>query len=62
MNFVDLRPIWKPSIVPTADWTLTHTRKYLSGQAFTLYAHGSCVLWLEPAELPVEVASGDSEL
>ena len=51
---MDPRPTWQPSIVPTAEWTLNHTCSYLSGCAFALYSHGSCVIWLGPDELPIE--------
>ncbi|WP_282297181.1 hypothetical protein [Stenotrophomonas sp. PS02289] len=54
MNNMDPRPTWKPSIVPTDEWTLNHTYSYLSGKSYTLYAHGSCVIWLGPEELPIE--------
>lgn len=44
-------PAWQPSTVPTRDWTVEHLRKYLGGRAFTLYSHGTCVVWIGPGDL-----------
>jgi len=42
--------------VSTAEWIVEHMRKYLAGSAFTLYSHGSCVVWMG-AELSVAEAN-----
>lgn len=51
-----LKPAWRPS-VPTLDWTIDNLRKYLGGRAFTLYSHGSCVVWVGDGELSVSEAN-----
>lgn len=47
------RPTWRPSVVPTREWTTERMRQYLGGRGFTLYSHGTCVVWIEPGELSV---------
>ena len=44
MSDQSLRPAWIPHVAPNDEWTLTHLRKYLAGQSFILYAHGTCVV------------------
>lgn len=51
MNDQSLRPMWIPRLEVGEEWTLAHLKKYLAGQSFTLYAHGTCVVWIEPGEL-----------
>lgn len=48
---------WRPSIVPEQAWVAEQLKKYLQGQKFTLYSHGSCVVWVEPGELTDQLAS-----
>lgn len=47
---------WCPSIVPEQAWVAEQLKKYLQGQRFTLYSHGSCVVWVEPGELTDQLA------
>lgn len=51
------RPKWRPSVVPAREWTMSHLRKYLGGRAFTLYSHGTCVVWIGDGELGVTEAN-----
>jgi hypothetical protein len=51
MNSPHLRPAWFPNVVPRSDWTIAHLRKYLVGQSFTVYSHGTCVVWHEGRSL-----------
>ncbi|HEY3566744.1 MAG TPA: hypothetical protein VGP73_02335 [Thermoanaerobaculia bacterium] len=57
MDRKTLRPAWQPSLAPGREWTLEHLRKYLGGRSFTLYAHGSCVVWIGAGELNVAEAN-----
>jgi hypothetical protein len=44
-------PTWRPTIVPTSEWTIENLRKYLHGAHFTLFENGSCVVWPNPEKL-----------
>jgi len=50
MDKKTIRPTWRPSLVPSSEWTIEHLRKYLVGRSFTLYSHGTCVVWIGPSE------------
>lgn len=53
MNKKTLRPAWQPGPTPSREWTIEHLRKYLGGRSFTLYSHGTCVVWVGTDELEV---------
>lgn len=45
MDNKTFRPMWRPDPVPSREWTIESLKKYLGGRSFTVYAHGTCVVW-----------------
>jgi hypothetical protein len=39
------RPAWRPEEAPSIEWVLACLRANLPGKHFTLFSHGSCVVW-----------------
>lgn len=39
------KPDWKPELAADIGWTITQMQKHLRGQPYTLFNHGTCVVW-----------------
>ncbi|MCD0505060.1 hypothetical protein [Bordetella petrii] len=39
------KPQWHPDIIPSKAWTVAQLQKCLRGQPYTLFKHGTCVVW-----------------
>jgi hypothetical protein len=38
-------PTWAPGPTPTLEWTVERLHKYLHEKCFTVFEHGTCVVW-----------------
>jgi len=48
------KPDWKPELAADTGWTIAQLQKHLRGQPYTLFRHGTCVVWPNGAPLTDE--------
>lgn len=46
-----VKPAWQPTMITDIDWTAKKLQKYLAGKRFTLFSHGTCVVWPQNHDL-----------